>query len=126
MNAAFDISEYDRLRANCPLHIDMSREQFDALAPRDREALRACDDTDELLDAHGDTLYPWVVNHRAAGTEALADIIATWIGAWVVDAVTGCDGGAPPERAAAAGPSLASLGPNPAQRYAVNEKATHL
>jgi hypothetical protein len=83
MNAVPDISEYDRLRANCSLHVDMSREQFDALSPEAKEALRAYDDTDELLDTLGETLCPWVIKYQAAGADALTKIIGSWIYAWV-------------------------------------------
>jgi hypothetical protein len=85
MNAVSDKSEYDRLRMNLSLPIDMSREQFDALSPKEKEDLRASDDTDELLNALGETLCPWVVKYRAAGPDALTSIIGTWIEAWADD-----------------------------------------
>jgi hypothetical protein len=83
MNAVSDKFEYDRLRMNLSLPIDMSREQFDALSPKDKEARRAYDDTDELLNALGETLQPWVIKYQTAGADALTKIIGSWIWAWV-------------------------------------------
>ena len=76
-----DLSEFEQFQQF--YETSMSREEFDALSHKDKEAVRAHHDTDELLNALCETLCPWVIKYQAAGADALTKIIGRWIAAWL-------------------------------------------